>query len=60
MTKEWVGLEGVVSGPLDRAAMVRLTGVRVGTDSLIIFYYDGSRQGACGTGAYFNNYFQFI
>ena len=34
-------------------------GVRVGTDSLIIFYFEGNRQGGAGTGLYFNNYFKF-
>jgi len=34
-------------------------GVRVGIDALIIFYFEGNRQGGAGTGVYFNNYFRF-
>ena len=38
-------LEGVVRGLFGRAARVRLTGVRVGNNVLISFYFEGNRQG---------------
>ena len=43
MAKEWVGVEGVVSGPFGRTGRVRLTDVRVGKHVLIIFYFEGNR-----------------